>query len=1011
MEPLTVFSFVVNVVQLVDFTVRLLKEANEIYHSGTGHSAEQVELKKVAEDLSRLCDNVPSIPADEQDHVLGQLGREISEIATLIKKEAKDLITAIQKLKLKYGSSRHWGSFRQALATIWHRKEIDKMHNRLKGLRNDLQANMITYMKVQTEGIVKTLDSLKTEFEKMKCQRVDSIGRLNSLVKNMSISQLSKENLFDVERRLNEYHALREKYAREQEVLENLQFTAMFDRYHAIPEAHLKTFEWIFHPNLFPQTDPRSTVAFKQWLLSDNGVFWVCGKPGSGKSTLMRYLCDCQQTKQYLTTWAGKDRLVAVSFYFWTAGSELQRSQRGLLRHLLFEILREHPDLTEILFTDKDKYPHVSLSLPDLYSALQRLKSLPSTTKFCFFLDGLDEYGGDHQDIINTINKLARIPNIKLCVSSRRHVEFEDAFGTDPNRKLHLEQLTRDDIAKFARDKFEETTQFRKAVQQVDSDFDIVAEITRKAEGVFLWVFLVVRSLRNGLVKGDNMSLMRKRLDELPSDLQKLFENIIASVDSVYRRRMATTLQVALRAPEPVNLVTYWLLDEEKGWTGSKFELEESIGTVQAIEGEMSRRLYGRYLGLLEATGTLGTQRVNFIHRTVRDYLDSEAARNIFAFPDLNSYSKACKALIAYLSIYGSNGTYTNTSLEHFVIFSKWAEIQNENFDIDIFSKMNQVAIERFGSNQVRFLRELVHYGCVSGLEYLFSRDPELLTHHGRFLLLTALEAQPYMAKRLFGPALVERVLNWLFSKSSRVVLQALSELFPEFFLGVLGEDLGYQNSYLPGYNMEPEEWKTTLNVLLRHGADIIHVLRDRRFIRDLPWLRFSERFFTDMSHALRSVPNREQIRESMRDLLDRCTELYSTFLEYGFDPNVPLDARTVWQMWLWQICDFQVNHGLFETQSLRLMQVFLSSGADPYASVSYQSDRLKEVKISVEHIVDGLFGEESRRVLYPVLEEAKRGWREAHARGLNRAPSRRKRRGENQVRCSPWHHNKRPRL
>jgi Cdc6-like AAA superfamily ATPase len=46
---------------------------------------------------------------------------------------------------------------------------------------------------------------------------------------------------------------------------------------------------------LTPSREP-----FLQWLSTDTGIFHISGKPGSGKSTLMEFLCDHDRTKKEL---------------------------------------------------------------------------------------------------------------------------------------------------------------------------------------------------------------------------------------------------------------------------------------------------------------------------------------------------------------------------------------------------------------------------------------------------------------------------------------------------------------------------------------------------------------------------------------------------------------------------------------------------------------------------------------------------------------------------------------
>jgi hypothetical protein len=111
----------------------------------------------------------------------------------------------------------------------------------------------------------------------------------------------------------------------------------MNDRYDRIEDAFAKTFDWIFQkPN--PCTQPWSD--FSKWLSHGNGIYWINGKAGSGKSTLMRYIYEDPRTPASLQHWVGPSRtLLVVGFFFWKSGVPEQASQLGLLRSLLYAIL------------------------------------------------------------------------------------------------------------------------------------------------------------------------------------------------------------------------------------------------------------------------------------------------------------------------------------------------------------------------------------------------------------------------------------------------------------------------------------------------------------------------------------------------------------------------------------------------------------------------------------------------------------------------------------------------
>ena len=71
-------------------------------------------------------------------------------------------------------------------------------------------------------------------------------------------------------------------------VLKSLHYNRMKQRQETIDEAYTRTFNWIF------DEDPDSTRPwsnFVRWLERYEGVYWVNGKAGSGKSTVR--LCSC----------------------------------------------------------------------------------------------------------------------------------------------------------------------------------------------------------------------------------------------------------------------------------------------------------------------------------------------------------------------------------------------------------------------------------------------------------------------------------------------------------------------------------------------------------------------------------------------------------------------------------------------------------------------------------------------------------------------------------------------
>jgi energy-coupling factor transporter ATP-binding protein EcfA2 len=81
------------------------------------------------------------------------------------------------------------------------------------------------------------------------------------------------------------------------------------------------------------------------WLETGTGIFWIQGKPGSGKSTLMSYLKDHSQTKYFAR--AHCQDLIIIRFFFnFRAHSGISNSFKGLLRAFLFQLTSDIPKLS-----------------------------------------------------------------------------------------------------------------------------------------------------------------------------------------------------------------------------------------------------------------------------------------------------------------------------------------------------------------------------------------------------------------------------------------------------------------------------------------------------------------------------------------------------------------------------------------------------------------------------------------------------------------------------------------
>lgn len=175
---------------------------------------------------------------------------------------------------------------------------------------------------------------------------------------------------------------------------------------------------------------------------------------------------------------------------------------------------------------------------------------------------------------------------------------------------------------------FHGNEQYQKLKLTDPSYTELLEEVVDKAQGVFLWVFLVVRDLLEGLTYNDSIKTMRTCLECFPEDLEGFFRHMLEAVPKIYQGQTACAFQVALSNDYPLLLMTYACLDdveEDHDLSFRKLKLF-SNADIALKRDLMQRRLDGRTRGLLEIHLSQDQvmfyqNKVDFLHRTVRDFL------------------------------------------------------------------------------------------------------------------------------------------------------------------------------------------------------------------------------------------------------------------------------------------------------------------------------------------------------------------------------------------------------
>ncbi|RMY92074.1 hypothetical protein D0862_09560 [Hortaea werneckii] len=634
-----------NILQLLEYGGKLAIAIHEVYDSPRGATVKNLETEKIQldlQDITRgLCSPQTSKCATEDDVALCDLGRECHYLAL-------ELLDVLDSLKIPEGAVlRPWVALQKTVRSAVKARRIESLGERLQRLKSQLAVRMLGALRNEQSSLSCQMRQYKQCAERW--QR-DNIACFNSaeaslqsalecFSKETKALQISVRNdqrdqsyaisalevsLKDLTRQVTAMQSLAATVSRNDSFLQNLTFAGMAARYKSIPQTYKTTFSWIFEENGF----------FLQWLAESDKTFWISGKAGSGKSTLMKFLANHDMAKSRLQQWSKGRRLVIASHYLWNPGAPMQKSKEGVLRNLLFQILRQCPDLIDVAFPSHSSSndfvyrhadPWTESELADTLDLIVKHQS--HSTSFCFFLDGLDECSDPTNELIRDLESLSIKPHVKLCVSSRPWNEFQQAYGQISDHHLTLQHLTRTDIKDYIVGRLINDPLFTRLAPGAEYTDSITNKILNRAQGVFLWVHLVIRDLRQGLAEGADTKQLDLRLEALPSDLESYFKRMLYALSPVLRRQAARALLVMLHASGPLKAAVLCYLDE-------KLEDYSNVATsrLRVDKETMLRQInqWGRDFVQITVAGSWGgwgpfstalAYDADFMHRTMKDFL------------------------------------------------------------------------------------------------------------------------------------------------------------------------------------------------------------------------------------------------------------------------------------------------------------------------------------------------------------------------------------------------------
>jgi ankyrin repeat protein len=357
--------------------------------------------------------------------------------------------------------------------------------------------------------------------------------------------------------------------------------------------------------------------SYVTWFEGPRGLLWIKGKPGSGKSTIIKYAIQQQKHQPH------SSKQVLASFFFDAKGVPIQKTALGLYRSLLHQILSQDPELLiehTSIFTERcvnfGQYgPKWEWHVAELKGFLSTYLEQGSTRyPIRIYIDALDEAGVDTaMELINDfVQLISDLPNLYICFSCRNFPNL----ALDEGLTIRMEDENYSDIENYVHHELQR--EFSDD-HRIDNFTEVIVD---EAAGVFQWVIIVIRTVSQLHRNGRSDASILQKLQEIPTDLHELYDQVLASIDPEDRLLAARLMQWIAFAEWPISLQEsrYALIIDVDCSYSSTGACRQSPDFVSTDE-ELKKRIGSLSGGLAEVKREHQLETVQFIHQSVHDYL------------------------------------------------------------------------------------------------------------------------------------------------------------------------------------------------------------------------------------------------------------------------------------------------------------------------------------------------------------------------------------------------------
>ncbi|KAH7149027.1 ankyrin repeat-containing domain protein [Dactylonectria estremocensis] len=368
-----------------------------------------------------------------------------------------------------------------------------------------------------------------------------------------------------------------------------------------------------------------SSATYQQWLTgSGNGLLWIKGIPGSGKSVIAANL---------IHEIAKSNPGSPVLFFFFRQIIDANHKPKALLQDWLDQVLEYSPPLQRHLWEClKDRQSIERITIKEMWRLLYMAFAGLPKKGFCI-VDALDEMDQGHDAFLEALGALGQWQpeKVKVLITSRPVPSVEGQLRQVPCLHIRLrESLVDVDIATYV-----QVALSNSAIPQ--RDWQVITDaVPGQANGLFIYAKLAMDAF---LQQGADINAV---LSQLPTDLNVLYTGLLrehAKRSGVPLPIQHMILQAVTHATRPLRLLE--LAEMVKVYTSDGF-----MRDLKATK-DLIRSACGPLLEILI------DETVSVIHHSFTEYLKgSTRSEDDSGYPCLqmgSSHAQLALACLHYL--------------------------------------------------------------------------------------------------------------------------------------------------------------------------------------------------------------------------------------------------------------------------------------------------------------------------------------------------------------------------